>query len=222
MTEYDKPQKPPAWLWPVTITIIIIWILVWLVAPIDSIWLSRIAMIVGLILGSLILLINSRSQLSELEKRWIPGSKNIALDLRQDKAQQGASAKKKRASVTSTDRLQLGKGANPAFAKWSLKWEWSDGSYGKIPLPLGESVLLGRSEKCDILVYHDEINEYHLRFNVSPQQVTLKDIGYHGESMHRTSNTSWGLLPKDLVVVFERGASLRLGNGDVTLTLEPI
>lgn len=119
--------------------------------------------------------------------------------------------------------VYLGPLADPAFPSWQLHWQLPDGRTGIVPLPLGESITLGRQPECHVVVAMDEVSRVHLVLQVASVGVSAAETGSSNGTWLRKGEGIWSRLAPQQPTALAAWDQLRIAEPwAIVLTLEPV
>jgi len=64
-----------------------------------------------------------------------------------------------------------------AYPRWYLCWDAGGLGQGKVALPWGEAILLGRASESHLQVQLEQLSKRHLQFDVRDGEVSVMDLG---------------------------------------------
>lgn len=233
------------WVWLASTGILVVWVgVVGFAYPFANPATGRILLIPGVLVAAGLLAWGARRRLAALETRWEPArdeeDDGAAGETRglppEDVAPAPAETRVPAppepldaddAEVGPADEpdeqaaVHLGPTADPAFTTWWLRWASPDGATGRVPLPLGRNVRLGRSEDSDIVVNVGVVSREHAVFIVTRDQVSILDLrSKKGTWVRSGEEAEWEHVDPRAVRVLQAWWEIRLADA-VTLRLEP-
>lgn len=184
----------------------------------------------GVCLALTLLWWEARRRLRPVEARWQPKLVRQAPEPAEPPslplpAPRAAAAEPRRVPVVAPKPAQrapvvrLGSAADPAFAVWQLRWDAGAAGSGRLPLPFGDHVLVGRDPDAHILAELEPISRRHLELQVRETDVTFIDLGSSNGTFTPDGQPASPRQPYPLAV----GQSVRLAEPwALELTLEPL
>lgn len=190
----------------------------------------------GAVLAGVALLAVARRQLAGLVARWQPGpapqaeSKAAPTPTAEPPAAEAPAAPSDAAPDVTLPRpdralppVRLGPRADPAFARWQLRWTVPGGPEGFVVLPSGARVLLGRSPDAHVVVEVEGVSREHLLFEVSSRGVSVMDLESSNGTWVTTGAGAAARLEARVPLVVRAKERIQLAEPSaVELTLEPM